>query len=283
MIDGGDSRGGPAPTRAVEVPAPVPTADAVRAFYRRVRARAASLLAISPAGGYRLFLGRDDLATVIAERRIARDGFAVVGRHPRCHLCLADDAGISLRHLFVRPAIATDGARTLRVLDLGASLAFRLLDERPRRALVTTGSLALRVGRYALLALPEGAPPPSELPDPVVVDAPAGSPAPDAAPVDASSPSRATPTLVTVTPRPSGLRRGHVVEDAAGILVASRGDREAHAVVGHRDLERGLLVGRLPRCVEGGMPENPRFRRQPRAPDAPSRGRADARVRFSRR
>lgn len=90
----------------------------------------------------------------------AKDGSAnsaIIGRHGRADLWLADDPGLSLRHLAVVlwPARG-DGEVRFRILDLRTPEAF--LDERGERyeSLVAEGPLFLRCGSHALFLLTTG-------------------------------------------------------------------------------------------------------------------------------
>src|ERR1019366_755865 len=87
--------------------------------------------------------------------------YAVIGRHTKCDVVLPSDPAVALRHLLLRATTLDDGSPALRVLDLRTGLGFHLDDDTERRALVATGPLALRVGRYALVAIPSRA----ELPE----------------------------------------------------------------------------------------------------------------------
>jgi hypothetical protein len=96
--------------------------------------------------------------------------FAVVGRHSQCDVVLPFDPAVALRHLLVRAVTLDDGTVATRLLDLKTGLGFYLDDDVERRALVASGPVALRVGRYALVALPSGVPLPEARPPAEVVD-----------------------------------------------------------------------------------------------------------------
>ncbi len=172
----------------------------------------------------------------------ARPGaFVIVGRHTRCDVVVAADPALALRHLLVRAVRLEDGSIATRVLDLKTGLGFHLDDDAQRRALVASGPVALRVGRYALVALPPGTLP-GERPEPDVIDAPR---------MPAASAPRLTTSVTTLPPAP-------MLEDiardvaAAGLarITLRRDDAWASVDVSEAALDAGVLVGRADRCEE---------------------------------
>jgi hypothetical protein len=169
------------------------------------------------------------------------DSFVVVGRHTQCDVVLAADPALALRHLLVRAVTLEDGSIATRVLDLKTGLGFHLDDDAQRRALVASGPVALRVGRYALVALPPGALP-DERPAPDILDAPR---------MPAASAPRLTTSVTTLPPAP-------MLEDIAHDIAATgfaritlrRGDAWASVDVSEAALDAGVLVGRADRCED---------------------------------
>jgi hypothetical protein len=98
--------------------------------------------------------------------------YAVVGRHTQCDVVLPTDPGVALRHVLVRSTTLADGAVAVRLLDLHTQHGFHLDEDAERRALAAVGPLAVRIGRYVIVALPSGAVLPETRPRSVIVDAP---------------------------------------------------------------------------------------------------------------
>jgi hypothetical protein len=166
--------------------------------------------------------------------------FAVVGRHQACDAVLAADPALALRHLLVRAVTLEDGSIATRVLDLKTGLGFHLDDDAQRRAVVASGPVALRVGRYALVALPSSTSLPEERPAPTLHDAP-GLPAVRA--------QRFTTQVTTLPPAPmlDDIARDVAAAGCARITLR-RDDRWASVEVTEAALDAGVLVGRADRC-----------------------------------
>lgn len=166
---------------------------------------------------------------------------AVVGRHTRCDVVLPSDAGVALRHLLVRATTLADGSPAVHVLDLRTAIGFHLDDDAERRAVVASGVLAIRLGRYALVALPSLVELPERRPAPEIVEA-------------AALPARArrssTTSSVTLVPPLSTLE--DVARDAAppghGKVTLRREGAWASVELPEDALEAGVLVGRADRC-----------------------------------
>jgi hypothetical protein len=213
-IDVGDLDEAYARARAIEAP---PLHDGVRLVWVKGR-----------------HIGHHDLAA-------SADAFAVVGRHTACDVVLSADPALALRHLLVRAVRLEDGAIATRVLDLKTSLGFHLDDDEPRRALVATGPVAMRVGRYALVALPTG-PLPAQRPAPEIMDAPR---------IPLGRPAGSITRVTTIPPAPM---LDDIARDAAAAGLARvtlrRPDGEEWAQVDltEAQLDLGVLVGRADRC-----------------------------------
>lgn len=174
-----------------------------------------------------------------------RRAYAVVGRHTKCDVVLPSDAAVALRHVLVRATALDDGAVAVRVLDLRTGLGFHLDDDGERRALAAVGPLALRVGRYALVALPSGSDLPEQRPLPQVVDAP-GMP---------TNAGRSSARITSVTTLPPAPMLEDVLRDVAAPAYARvtlrRGDAWASVDLPESALDAGVLVGRADRCETG--------------------------------
>lgn len=167
------------------------------------------------------------------------EAFAIVGRHQQCDAILASDPAVALRHLLVRAVLLGDGSLALRVFDLKSGFGFHLDDEVERRALVASGPVCMRVGRYALVALPEG-----PLPD--------TRPAPEIRGGERVPPTgarRYTTRITTLPPAPEleDIAR-HVAAAGSGRITLRRGDDWASLDVTDAQLDTGVLVGRADRC-----------------------------------
>ena len=204
--------------------------------------RARSLSAPAPAQpGVRLVwcrgaeLGWLDLA-------VGQGEFAVVGRHSRCDAVLAFDPAIALRHVLVRAARLEDGTIATRFLDLKSNLGFHLDDDTEHRALVTRGPVAIRLGRYALVALPTGALLPDRRPRTELEDAPTSF-----------SRHRAFGSTTLVMLLPPAPMLDDIVRDEAlpgSARITLRSARAwAKVDVSDSALDAGVLVGRADRCA----------------------------------
>lgn len=167
------------------------------------------------------------------------DAFAVVGRHLQCDVVLSADPALALRHLLVRAVTLDDGSIATRFLDLKTGLGFYLDDDAQRRALVASGPVALRVGRYALVALPPG-------------ELPGARPAPDVLDAPQLPVARAPRFVTTVTTLPPAPMLEDIARDVAGAgfarITLRRDDAWASVDVSEAELDAGVLVGRADRC-----------------------------------
>jgi len=201
--------------------------------------------------GYRLYWMT---AGHFAARDVLAEGPSqvVVGRHTACDAVLPDDALIALRHLLVRSTLLDDGCPRLSVLDLHSDGGFFVGDGTVQRSISAVGPIALRVGAYAVVALPSGVALPEELPVPVCEHAdgrPPARPHPFAMSRvtlmlrPAMLSDRPTAAVVRAGPRPS--------RDYELTLSAACG--QVTVYLSNDELERGVLVGRSPKCVDAGL------------------------------
>lgn len=188
----------------------------------------------------------------------ARDAFLVVGRHSSCDLVLGADPCIALRHAIVRSSVLDDGCPVVSVLDLQTRDGFQIADGTAQRSIVATGPLAFRIGAYTLVALPGGAPAEAAFNPPVCERA-------DAHPYRAASRrledqpvhSWRVVSRITLMPGPSSVSlhppNAPFREDTRHALTLFARGRRTGVVISGADLDRGVLVGRDPRCVDAGL------------------------------
>ena len=168
--------------------------------------------------------------------------YAIVGRHTQCDIVLPNDASIALRHLLLRATSLEDGSPALRVLDLRTGLGFHLDDDVEQRALVATGPLAIRLGRYAVVALPSRVELPATRPSPEIVDAPC-------MPTHSGGTGSFRTGVTTLPPAPLLENLAREVASAGHAKVTlRRGGASASVDLPDAALEAGVLVGRADRC-----------------------------------
>ncbi len=231
------------------------TDEESRLFFRRIGA----LLELDDppcqAPGYRVYWGHRDS---IAWRDIAATpgAHAIVGRHPHCGIYLGGDPEISLRHLLLTVSPQAEGPATLRLLNLRSALPFFLDDDTPRWSITTTGSVVLRLGRYALAALPiqpgRGLHAPEQRFDML----------PAYRKIEASALRRAespglTEALSRVTMAPPIAELAHLASsndtEAFARLVVQGNGAGVSVNLTETDLEQGVLIGRSSKCHDRNM------------------------------
>lgn len=183
--------------------------------------------------------------------------YAVIGRHSACDVVLGQDQTLSLRHILAKAIILEDKSVALRLLDLKAAVPFSLEDGEPRRSCVVHGPVLIRLGDYILGAVPHdpaehtahGCGPYRQPSRPRIVQS-------QRVPTCAGrKPGRQT--LITILPAAPSLHEAAVssipnASDGQQITL-SRGYETATVSLSDSALESGMLVGRAPRCVEGGL------------------------------
>ncbi|MFO0590845.1 MAG: FHA domain-containing protein [Polyangiaceae bacterium] len=265
---------------------PQPEVDdtAAARAYERARAHLASLPAApATAEGYRIFWARGE---EVGHRDIGPDDYAIVGRHSACDIALPSAAELSLRHLLVATTAVADSPRGLRVLDLRASLPFFTDDGQPRRSIVATGPVVLRLGTYVFGGVPIGpaierALLPDEMPRAVVSctlgtagqTGTASELSTMGADEDDYDPPEPLPPKTLPTPGTlAGSDKSHasrvtVVAGTAFLTEVARPTapttfarltllRDGHSAsldLPSTDLEAGVLIGRSERCTDGGL------------------------------
>lgn len=193
--------------------------------------------------------------------RVQRPVAAIVGRHDRCDLYLAQHEELSLRQLAIVLDPVTNWARgsstvKYRVLDLRTGTPIVDEDGKPMRGLVAEGPAIFRCAGYAMFVLPLGDStdwPASAndawqmLPERVYLDELENAP-------QGSLPQIRMPrrdvreTYITRTggPRDTGMRLAQ--GDATGVLELHTPTRQVTLTIGHKALTDGILLGRYSRC-----------------------------------
>lgn len=189
------------------------------------------------------------------------EAFAIVGRHTQCGVCLPDDPTVALRHLLVRSVVLPSGGVALRVIDLYTDSGFVLPDGSRHTSIFAEGPIAIAVGSYALVALPnesEGNELPGEMPPPVVTTPPDVRDQLQALAL-AMSPYRQNARPLNrhsrITLMPSPVMVGEALPQNLGRLTGgrymvslARGHRIASVALTDEDLVRGVMIGRSEKC-----------------------------------
>ena len=222
---------------------------------------AARASASASAPGHRLVWVRG-AAFGCAALAAAEQAFTVVGRHSQCGVVLREDPFVALRHVLVRSIVLPAGGVALRVLDLHTGMGFVLPDGSQRTSIFAEGPIAVAVGEYALIALPnesKGDELPGEMPAPVVETPPAVRDEVQAL-AAAMSPYRVSARPLNRTSRitlmSSPVMVGEPLPPSLGRLAAggqhaltlARGDRSATVMITEEDLARGVILGRSDKC-----------------------------------
>lgn len=183
--------------------------------------------------------------------------YAIIGRHLASDVVLKQDQTLSLRHMLAKAIVLEDKSVALRLLDLKAAVPFVLEDGEPRRSVVVHGPVLFRLGDYVLGAVPH---------DPAEHTAHGVGPyrKPDIPRIVESKrvptcagrkPGRQT--LITILPAAPSLHEAAASsspdEPGGQKVTLSRGYDTATVTLSDSALESGVLVGRAPRCVEGGL------------------------------
>lgn len=188
--------------------------------------------------------------------------FAVVGRHTCCTLVLPDDPFVALRHLLVRSIALPSGGVALRVLDLHTGTGFFLPDGSRQTSIFAEGPVAVSVGEYAIVALPNESADdelPGELPEPRIhtpPDAKAQVQALEAAmaPYRANARPLNRASRITLMPRPVMVGEplpptlGRLTNGGLYSVTLRRRDRMATVGLAREDLVRGVIIGRSEKC-----------------------------------
>jgi len=130
------------------------------ATMQRAMSTAEAVLGLNPPAdteleGYRLFrVSGGDVAWL----DLPSDGraYAVMGSHPRCDVRFAPGEDVSVRHLVATCTTLPDGRVGLRLMDLQTGIPFFVDDDVPRRSIVVSGPLLVRIGRHVVGGMPVG-------------------------------------------------------------------------------------------------------------------------------
>ncbi|HSQ67501.1 MAG TPA: FHA domain-containing protein, partial [Polyangiaceae bacterium] len=202
--------------------------------------------------------------------------YATVGRHTCADVVLARDEQISLRHLLATAYVLEDGGVALRLLDLQTTLPMCFDDDVPRHSLVASSPFRVRLGRYVLAGAPivAGAP----VAEPLHPPAPAAAvsvrelPLPPRTTLFEDAPSQGDGRVSSVASLPpvasvvmlvsskseselslrSSVRHSPKLRAGEAHLGFEHAGRRRGVVFDVEELDRGLLVGRDPRCVGAG-------------------------------
>ncbi|HEX8791149.1 MAG TPA: FHA domain-containing protein [Polyangiaceae bacterium] len=188
----------------------------------------------------------------------SRDAYLVVGRHSSCNVVLGADPCVALRHVIVRSSVLDDGCPVVSVLDLRTRDGFQINDGTVQRSIVATGPLAFRIGAYVLVALPGGVPPEAAFQPPACERAEAHPYRVASQRLGGQPPqSRRVVSRITLMPGAEALSvrpaSALLREDARHELSLDARGRRASIVLSGADLDRGVIVGRDPRCVDAGL------------------------------
>ncbi|WP_437681193.1 FHA domain-containing protein [Sorangium sp. So ce131] len=130
------------------------------ATMRRALSTAEAVMALNPpespmAEGYRLFrVSGGDVAWM--DLPANSGAYAVFGSHPRCDVKFAPGDDVCVRHLVATCCNLGDGSFGLRLMDLQTSIPFFVDDDVPRRSIVVSGPLLVRIGKHVVGGLPVG-------------------------------------------------------------------------------------------------------------------------------
>ena len=238
--------------------------DGLGLHYAYLRAKELHAARPAPVGarGCRVFCIFRDEAHAI-DLPATPDAYAIIGRHTQCDVVLDAEPTVALRHLLVRAVVQPDGAIGVHILDLNTSLAFHVDDGGPCRSILAVGAIAVRLGPYAIIALPleAGASPPA-LPKPTLSRAPSmqmamlqGGPYRAPAAKDGGVLRSSHITMLPIAPPLEDLPVGaRAVRRAGNGRVTLDGfGRTASVEVPEADLDLGVLIGRADKCVDAGL------------------------------
>lgn len=130
------------------------------AAMRRALSTAEAVMALNPPEsssleGYRLFrVSGGDVAWL--DLPADAGAYAVFGSHPRCDMKFAPGDDVCVRHLVATCSSLPDGNIGLRLMDLQTSIPFFVDDDVPRRSIVVSGPLLVRIGKHVVGGLPVG-------------------------------------------------------------------------------------------------------------------------------
>lgn len=191
---------------------------------------------------------------------------AIIGRHTKCDLRIEHE-DVALRHLAVHISSANrniPGRSLIRVWDLHTGKTLTCENGTEVEALEADGPVFLSLGRYHLALIPLG-----QLPETMPVNTrEAWASLPQREFLSAMAQGTGTALLpekratlgtssITSLPSSVGLKaledsQSFQVDTVATLIIQGQGKRREFKV-GAENLERGILIGRYPRCVGSGL------------------------------
>jgi len=234
--------------------------------------------------GYRLFrVSGGDVAWM--DLPAEGGAYAVFGSHPRCDVRFTAGDDVCVRHMVATCCTLGEGAFGLRLMDLQTSIPFFVDDDIPRRSIVVSGPLLVRIGKHVVGGVPVG---PRASRQPLQVSSCGMTePPPDALADDrerpgpihlgAGLPARTGPPSVLGAPVAEGITSSHRfgrgeishitsvrpvshIEDLtpkakAGYvrLTLQSYDRSAAVELPEQALDNGILLGRADNCLDKGL------------------------------
>jgi hypothetical protein len=210
--------------------------------------------------GYRILWSFEDRFSAI-DLPAAPDAYLVAGRHTHCDIVLDAEPTVALRHILMRAVVLPDGAVGVRFLDLRTSLAFHVDAGGPCRSIFAGGPIAIRLGPYAIVALPlDPNCVPASLPKPTLARqlamprAVAVSPYRAPAPRGGDGNGRAfRSSHITILPSIPALEELPPTKSGFARITVERGRCMASVEVGDAALESGILIGRADKCMDQGL------------------------------
>jgi hypothetical protein len=237
--------------------------------------------------GYRLFrVSGGDVAWM--DLPAEGGAYAVFGSHPRCDVRFNAGDDVCVRHMVATCCSLGEGAFGLRLMDLQTSIPFFVDDDIPRRSIVVSGPLLVRIGKHVVGGIPVGPRASSkalEVSSCGITESPSDAAAP---PVDererpgpvhlgAGLPARTGAPAILGTPVAEGITTSHRfgrgeishitsvrpvshIEDftpkaKAGYvrLTLQSYDRSAAVELPEQALDNGILLGRADNCLDRGL------------------------------
>jgi len=231
----------------------------LRQAYTRAKEMHAALPPRPGLSGYRIFVVfRENVRAL--DLPASPDVYMVLGRHTHCDMVLDAEPSVALRHLLVRAIVQADGSVGVRILDLQASLAFHVDDGEACRSIYAVGPIAVRLGPYAIVALPlDATASPAALPKPTLSRATSmelarqqGGPYRAAAAKQGAVFRSSHITLLPIAPSLEDLPMSNA-RAGFGRLTLDGGGRMASIEVPEAELDSGILIGRALKCKDDGL------------------------------
>jgi hypothetical protein len=226
--------------------------------YARAKEMHAAMPARQGLTGYRIFVVfRESVGSL--DLPASPDAYVILGRHTHCDMVLDAEPTVALRHLLVRAIRQPDGTVGVRMLDLQTSLAFYVDDGAACRSIFAIGPIAVRLGPYAIVALPldpSGSPP--ALPRPTISRATSMELGRQGGPyrAAASKPGEMfRSSHITILPVAPSLEDLPMASARAGFgrLTLDGTGRMASIEVPEEELGSGILLGRALKCKDEGL------------------------------